>query len=335
MKVAVVGAGGMGGVHLNVYTSMSNIHVVGIVDPLITRGAAKAESLSIPVYRDLNELFEATSVDFIDICAPTGLHVQHAITAMERGVHVLCEKPISLTVEEGRKMIESAKLNGVTLMIAHVIRFWPEYMILKQIMEEGRYGKLHQLWCSRISPIPRLSSNDWMLKPSESGRAPIDLHIHDTDFILYLLGHPRSVTSFGKELDRHISYIKTHYEYDHISVEAEGGWYGSPIPFEMSFRATFEQAAVVYQQSKLWIYEQGKDPQEIGRDDDFSSKTQTDIKISHMSGYYNEIKYFIDCLRSGKQPILCTPESSLESLALVQKELESVKTGRKISLQSI
>jgi len=79
-------------------------------------------------------------------------------------------------------------------MVAQVIRFWPEYVKLKEIFDSGSLGKMVSISCARLSPTPTWAWNNWLLDSERSGGALLDLHIHDTDFLLYLLGKPQKAS---------------------------------------------------------------------------------------------------------------------------------------------
>ena len=93
-------------------------------------------------YTDFVEMLEKEDLDILDICLPTNLHVDYAVQALEKGIHVICEKPISLKEEDVVRAYDAAKRNGVCFMIAQVLRFWPEYEFLKSVVDSRRYGKL-------------------------------------------------------------------------------------------------------------------------------------------------------------------------------------------------
>jgi len=314
----------MGRHHLNVYKLMKEVEVVAVVDSDPDQARKNIGDDNIAYYSDLDDMLASERIEMVDICTPTFLHAQQALKAIERGIHVLCEKPIALNPVEARHVIDSAERYGVQFMVAHVIRFWPEYEYLKQAYEEERYGKLKQFKLSRISAIPQWSWRDWMMNPDKSGGCALDLHIHDTDFILHMLGSPKSVTSFGMEEGRTLDYISTVYEYDNMLVQAEGGWYESPVPFSMTYKACFEHAIMEYKGGKLMLYEKNKPASELNlRESPLLGRVSGEVNIDALDGYYNEIGYFLACIRDGKRPERCLPESSLASLNLVYKELES------------
>lgn len=95
--------------------------------------------------------------------------------AIESSRHVLCEKPVSLNAEDGVEISESAARKGVVFMVAHVIRFWPEYIRTKESIDSGSVGKIRNIYAYRFGTIPGWSTDNWLLDLSKSGGVPVDL----------------------------------------------------------------------------------------------------------------------------------------------------------------
>lgn len=123
LRVAIVGCGGMGGVHFDIYKRLADVEVVALVDIRIEKALEKAQGTSIRVYTDINEMLKQEKVDIVDLCTPSYLHKDLAITAMKNGCHVLCEKPMALSSQDALEMNRVSELNQVYYMTAHVIRF--------------------------------------------------------------------------------------------------------------------------------------------------------------------------------------------------------------------
>ena len=333
MKVAIIGAGGIGKLHSSIYSMIPETEVIAIADIRLEHAQKSAEAHQARVYPSMEALLEAEKPDMVDICTPTYLHAEMAIECMKRGYHVLCEKPAALRLEDVQAMAATASEKGVFLMVAQVIRFWEEYIYLKQCCEDKSLGKLQQVLFSRISAAPRWSWENWFLDPKRSGVAPLDLHVHDADFIYYMLGKPQSVRSVGIQNEENYltSYIKTQYDYgDGALVEAEGGWYNASNPFIASFRAVFEQAVLEYNGSDLMLYRAGEEAEKIEVKP--AIHTKTEINLDSAGPYFNEIRYFIDCILNNTPPQIVTPQQSCGSLEMVLKEIESYKTGQTIKL---
>ena len=124
LRVGVVGVGVMGSNHARVLSEMPGVKLVGIADPDGARCDLVAERLGCAVFKDVQALLNA-GVDAVTIAAPTHLHRDIALDCTARGVHIMVEKPIAPTVEEGRAIVAAARRAGVTLMVGHVERFNP------------------------------------------------------------------------------------------------------------------------------------------------------------------------------------------------------------------
>ncbi|MCX7917972.1 MAG: Gfo/Idh/MocA family oxidoreductase, partial [bacterium] len=301
----------------------------------------KAKSLAIKFktipYFDPDQLINKEDVNLIDICLPTFLHKEYVIKAAEAGKDIICEKPIALTTEDADEMIKICEKNKVRFAIAQVLRFWPEYKYLKDIYDSGKYGKLLTITMRRVSPIPTWSWQDWFLDQEKSGGAVIDLHIHDTDFLLYLLNEkPKKIyskISKKNSLEVHIFTVFTFI--NGLIAEVEGGFDFPPnFPFEMSYTAKFEKATVDFNSNKspsLVVYEfSGKIDKPT-----FQKIKANGIEgnIEDLGGYFYELRYFVDHIIHNKPFQIVTPQDAKNSLEIVLKERESAIRGGEISLE--
>ena len=208
-------------------------------------------------------------------------------------------------------------------MIAHCIRFWPEYSHLKKISESGELGRLLSVNLTRMGEFPTWSSDNWLADEKLSGGAALDMHIHDTDYALYLLGEPTDVASFGNIDEHGPSFVFTTLTYPGAIAHLEGGWnLPKKTPFRMTFRAIFERGAAFFENGPLTIYRPGAKPKAV----EFPKiAAKGGGNISDLGGYYLELKYFVERVRDGKRLEIVTPQTSRASLALVLREIEQIK----------
>src|SRR5262249_50099556 len=151
----------------------------------------------------------------LDICLPTYLHKETAIAALKAGKHVMVEKPIALSIEDADEMVETARETGRALMVGQVLRFFPEFAHIKQVMESGHYGELAAIHLKRVISKPTWARDDWFADTSKTGGAVVDLHIHDADFVQFLFGMPQQVFASGiVGPDGQVSYLVTEYLYE-------------------------------------------------------------------------------------------------------------------------
>src|SRR5258708_1325148 len=131
LRVGVIGAGVMGSNHARVLAGLPDVTLVGIVDPLPEHRARAVEMVGCRAFASLEELFDE-GIDAVTIAAPTHLHHEIALACITRNIHLLVEKPVASTVEEGEDIVSAARGAGVTLMVGHVERFNPAVVAIKQ-----------------------------------------------------------------------------------------------------------------------------------------------------------------------------------------------------------
>lgn len=325
VRIGLVGCGFMGRMHASVYGSLPNAELVAVADRRSDVVQKFAAEFDCKPYGNLESMLGSEAIDVVDVCLPTHLHASATILAAEAGKHVVCEKPMALTLAEADAMTDACRAKGVELMIGHCIRFWPEYALLKRFVDERRLGDLVSINLTRYGEFPFWSSENWLADESLSGGGVLDMHIHDSDFILYLMGDPLEVRSWGNLDDRGPSYVFTTMRFENGCIaHLEGGWnLPSHTPFKMAFRAVFERGALIFDGAPLVIYENGKEPEspQFPR-----MEAQGGGNISDLGGYYHELKYFVDRLEAGMPMEIVTPESSRRSLALVLEEIRQIKS---------
>ncbi|HRJ71671.1 MAG TPA: Gfo/Idh/MocA family oxidoreductase [Terrimicrobiaceae bacterium] len=329
-QVALIGFGFMGAVHAAVYRALPAVRIAAVVDP---RGEELRPVLreagldDVPVCPDLASAAARSGFSFVDICLPTDLHREAAAQAFDLGKHVFCEKPIALTVEDAVAMTSSARARGVQFMVGHCIRFWPEYVELKRMVESGEHGRLVSLSLARRNGRPGYSAGNWVNQPERCLGAALDLHIHDTDFLVHLLGTPPAVFSRGVRDATGWSSITTQYLYEDCAVSAEGGWnYPRNAGFQMRFTAVFEHAVLDFdsrQTPSLTLTAGDGEPTPL-----VLPALPDGAAAEIPPGYYHELAYFVDCLESGKPVENSTGGQAAESLRVTLCEIASADAGK-------
>ena len=301
LKVGLVGVGAISGSHIPTWLNNENTQLVAICD---IREEQMEQYAEIKHYSSYDEMLENEELDIVDTCVPTFLHVEFSLKALKKGINVLCEKPVSLKNDDATMLYEVAKQNNVKFMVAQVLRFWNEYVVLKELYENKKYGKLLSGSMIRLSARPKWSWDNWYTDEKRSGLVPFDLHIHDIDFMVFAFGKPKNVTSYRSNTPTQ-DYINAVYNFGDFSICSEASWYASPYPFKAEFRFQFEKAVVANEDGAFKIYEAD------GEIIDYSAKSEceaSDISIPKSNGYQNEIEYFIDCVLNNKQPETVKPD---------------------------
>jgi predicted dehydrogenase len=262
-----------------------------------------------------DRLIAEADVDVIDLCLPSFLHAQYAVSALKAGRHVLCEKPMALNVPDAECMIAAAKEAGKKLMIAQCIRFWPEYSYLKQVIREGELGRLLSLNLYRIGGRPAgWGWENWFIDPARSGGSLFDLHVHDVDFVNSLFGAPERIQATGRRAVPGSACEVIHALYGYAGgpqVSIHAGWSEVQVPFRAGYDAWFEKGFL------------RMDPE---KDPTLTVSTGVDQMEEHPAdyppgdAYLNEIQYFLQCVEHDQDPVECPPESARDSLVLLNRE---------------
>jgi predicted dehydrogenase len=328
----------MGAMHAQVYGQLARARVAAIVDERVDEARAKSRQhgLDVPVYRDFDAALGANGIDVVDICVPTPDHPRYVRSALAARKHVFCEKPLAPTVREARALAAAASRAGVMMQIGHCIRFWPEYQALEHYHRSGRGGRLLSLHLYRRSARPAYSVGDWVNQEKLSGGAAFDLHIHDTDFVHHLIGAPKAVASVGTRDRTGWSHLFTTYHFDEVAVTASGGWnYPPQWGFQMGYEAIFEQAVIEFDSRatpSLVITEKSGKRRPLACAQPRVNRSAGGGNISSLGGYFNELRYFVDCLEKGEPPKVATPAQAAESVRTVLAEIRSAATHRLVKL---
>ncbi len=199
----MIGVGWAGHQHADAYAKLPGVELAGIAgleEPVRT---ALAERHGVERHVDRwEELLEDDSLDVVSVAVPTFLHAPIAIAALERGLHVLSEKPIARTVEEAEAMVGAARANGRILDVAFNHRRRGDIQALKALIDQERLGRIYyaKAWWLRRTGIPSLGS--WFTRADQAGGGPLlDIGVHVLDYALYLLGQPRVTTVSASTYD--------------------------------------------------------------------------------------------------------------------------------------
>ena len=206
LRIGVIGLGWAGQQHMKAYASIEGVQLVAIAgheDHLCEELGDRYDIAHDHRFVDFAELLDVGGIDAISIAVPTFLHAPIAIAALDKGVHVLTEKPIAATVADAERMVEAARSSGRVLEVVFNHRLRGDVQMLGQRMREGGLGVPYFASASwlRRDGIPQLGG--WFTNAGRSGGGPlIDLGVHVLDYSLFLLGEPAvesvSATTYGE-----------------------------------------------------------------------------------------------------------------------------------------
>ena len=328
MKVGILGAGFMGGMHLACYQALAELGVqVTAIADTNQEGAAKlAGQVGAQVFTSGMELMDKGDVDVVDICLPVHMHTEHAVYAMEKGLAVFCEKPAAIRDEELDLLLETQRRTGAKCMIGHVVRFMPEYAWLKKAVAENRYGRLLSGSFYRLSPRPGWSRNNWLHNPSFSGGVSYDMHMHDVDYVRYLLGDPGKIQAAAyRDQQGLIQQIMVLYSYgEDTAVSIEAGWdYPPEFAFDAGFRVKLQEATVLYKNNVLTVYPNSGEAFQPQLEKYVGQSAGIKGNISDLGGYYDELKYFVEGLQGKNDLSRSSLAEAVQSIRLIHKEVSA------------
>ena len=178
-RVGLIGLGAMGRNHLRVLSDLDGVELVAVCDQAKDMVKAASQKHSIPGYASWEEMLERERLEAAVVAVPTRFHVETGLAALERGLHVLIEKPIATTLDEGRRLVTAARERKRVLAVGHIERFNPAVRELQRRVAAGDIGRIYQIQCRRQGPFPARIRDVGVV---------IDLATHDLDVMYTLAG---------------------------------------------------------------------------------------------------------------------------------------------------
>ena len=351
IRIALIGCGNMGRGHMSAFRKHlpDDYEVVAVCDRVEDKAVKLANDYNAPAkfYADYNDVLNIEGLDAVDICTPNYLHSTIAVAALNKGLHVLCEKPDAVSVEEAVKMKKAADESGKLLMVIRNNRFIPHMQYIKNYIDEGNVGEIYAARCGwqRRRGIP--GKGGWFTTKAQSGGGPlIDLGVHMIDVTMWMMGNPKPVTVSG------CTYCKFSDNDVSESVDSSFGEKKADGIFDVEDLAMgyirFDNGACMQIEFSWASNVQGDDKFfEIrgtkagasyhSTDDKLKIFTEQDGKTvdivpeisSNGSGHVGNIKNFAEAVRGDAEPIF-KPEQGLNMIKILAAIYESAKTGREV-----
>lgn len=332
LKAGIIGTGFIGNAHAEAYHNANNVELVALVDVNEETGIKAAEKHNVKYYKDAEQMLKSEEIDIVDICLPTFLHEEYVMLAAKYKKHIICEKPFTLTVESAQRMIDATKQAGVKFMIAQVIRFWPEYAVIKDYFDEDKIGDLKMVYANRLAQHPNWTV--WHKDPQKSGGGLFDLHLHDIDYMCYLFGKVESVYAMGWQSETGCwNHVMSNIKFKNGKFAVVEGAFDMTenYPFTMSFRAVGSEGTINYN------FVAGFNLENVGGATRntvyFKNGQEPDaLKIEEYDAYQKEIEYFANCIINDNPIEVVSPEDSKDVLTVIQAIQKSLETGELVTL---
>ena len=327
LRVAVLGAGFMGGTHARAYHALPDVAVAGIYAHSGQRAAPLAEELGTTWTEDLRALLDDESIAAVDVCLPTPQHRVATEAALDAGKHVLLEKPLALTEEDAAALVERAAATDRVFMVAHVLRFWPEYVELQRRVAGGEYGRPRSGLATRRQPFPAWSA--LFSRSDLTGGAVVDMMIHDYDALNWVFGAPRAVTARGERNARSEGFdqVQVLIDYDGASALVDGGMtMPESYPFSSRLEVLCERGALEYHfRAGGRSVEMGSGVNELTLFPNAGDPVR--LTPEQEDPYAAEVAYFVECVTRGTPASRATPEDARLALRVALAARDSLERG--------
>ena len=334
LGLVIVGSGNMARVHANHWRRVPEVQLVGVASHESDGARNLPGAERARIYASLAEALSDTANDLsiVDICTPTPTHKPLALEALTAGKHLLLEKPMARTLAGCDAIAAAARAAGTAVMVAHVLRYFPEYELGKRQVAAGAVGTPAVVRAARLAGHPQGSWNNWYADPALSGGVVLDMIIHDFDWLLWTFGPVDRV--FAKGLYKKPNYIgkldyalcTLHHESGVLS-HVTGSWAHTG-----GFRTTYEicgDAGMIVHDSDVVT------PLSISLRQSEGGRAGVNIPESPMAAsddpYFREIRHFADCVLAGKQPDI-TLSDARGAVQVADAALKSIETGEPISI---
>jgi len=347
LKVGIIGAGGIAHyAHIPGWKKLpEEVDLVAICDIVPERAVRAAEASDIPhAYSTAEEMLAHHELDIVSVCVHNSAHRDCAITALEAGANVLCEKPIAMSRAEAEEMIAAARTAGKVLMVGQNHRFTPESQVAKRFIEDGVLGEVYY---GEATTLRRRGIPGWgvfHVKKYSGGGPLIDIGVHGLDVVLWLMGNPEPIAvsgvtyqKFGKRQDVAVTWggewNRDEFDVEDMAVGLIRLENGASIVLRMSWAANVEDDL---SSIRLLGTEGGlKDPpftlfRELsGKLVDTSPTWLPKVEQSH----YEEMKHFAAVVR-GEEELIVQPWQSLQVQKILDALYESAERGQEVRIEA-
>lgn len=323
VRLALLGAGVIGGVHALAAQEAPEATVTAVWSRAPAHAHALAARVGATPCDTVDEAVSRDDVDAVVVCTPTFLHHEHAIRAAQAGKHVICEKPLARELAGAEAIIEAARRAGVHLLVAHVVRFFPEFQALRRAVRGGAVGRPAIVRMARLSGYPR-GRDDWHVSFRQSGGVLLDMGIHDLDWLLWTFGPADRVYTRALDTTTRPKYVD--YALTILRLRS-----GAMAHIESSWAETggFRTFGEVSGDVGLLTYDNAANPalNLALRQPVTAPRISIPTTYTIESPYVVQMRHFARCIRGEEEPIIA-PEEAYEALRTALAALDTVRSGQ-------
>lgn len=322
----------MGDTHAASYQSIQLADTVAICDKNELSGQRFSAKFGCKWYKEFDEMLKCEEIDVIDICLPTYLHEEYTILAARNRKNIFCEKPVTISLDSLDRMLEEVRKTNVLMLVGQVVRFWPEYVKAKELLQAGEFGDIKSVYAARLSEHPAWS--EWYRKPENSGGGLVDLHLHDIDYMYYLFGRVKYVYSIGEKNSygswNYVSTILTFETGNSATVEGIMEM-TKGYPFTMELRITGDLLTYQYEMKAGANLE---DVTSARRESTiFTRDSQQRIPLDDRDAYHIELDHFVHCMDNGIPSHVIDMNQVRDVLCIISAIKKSLETNEKMYVE--
>jgi predicted dehydrogenase len=330
LRASVVGLGFMGRNHLRAYSELDHVDVVAVADPDQEVLERAVRGRTVRPYPDYRRLLREEAPDLVSIAVPTGLHHEVALAALEAGVHILVEKPIASSVEQGKEIAAVARQRGLKATVGHVERFNPAVAELKRLLDEGSLGRVYQVQARRVGPFQQRMRDVGVAR---------DLATHDLDVMRHILAS--DVTQLYCQTQ---TGVRTPYEdalfavlrfENDVSALLQVDWLSPLKVRELIVLAEGGMLILDYINQELFLHQDAGQPS--GWVDPaalrVSAETVNRLPVRKKEPLLAELETFVQAVARDEEPPL-TCEDAIIALHLAEQLVESGRKGQALQVVS-
>ena len=334
LRIALVGAGTMGGMHAGCYAKIENAQLVGVLDTQLEAAQTLADRYQVPAFDHFDAMLDAVRPDVVDVCCPTPWHVDYVVRAAERahelGIRgISTEKPMARTLADCDRMIAACETAGIPLFVAQVVRFFPEFALATEQVRAGAVGTPAAIRTHRGGAMPH-AWNDWYGDFALSGGCVLDLIIHDFDWLRWTFGDVERVYACGFQKTRmpDFDYALVTLRFRSGAVGHVEGTWNDPGGFKVTFEIAGDAGLLEYNFNQPTGTPLRKS---LNASDGGQAGVAVPESPTNVNPYQAELQHFLDCLETGATPMI-SPQDGREAVRIALAALESIQTGQPVIL---
>ena len=322
-NLAIIGCGRIAQAYLKIIEKIPSAKLTAVCDASAPVAKSVGEQSKCRAYTDYKRMVDEEELDAVVICTPPNVHANISVYALERGVHVLCEKPLAIRLADASLMVQAARRHKVVLMMASKFRYVEDVVQAKGMLESGLIGKpvlFENIFCSRVDMTKRWNSN----KKISGGGVLIDNGTHSIDIARFLLGPIVYVQAqFGPRVqDTAVEDTASIYLRNSAGVRGtvDLSWsINKEVDSYINLYGTEGTICIGWKQSKLKLYEKDKwEPFGHGYD--------------KMKAFSNQIKRFLGCITREEKPIVSALDG-LESVRVIETAYWSSRVNKWLKVE--